>query len=53
MVRGNGGIEKMTNRCVCDVLCHASRSRQLVQEISALAEINFAQELVQIRVENY
>jgi hypothetical protein len=43
----------MTNRCVCDVLCKASRSRQLVREISKLAEINMAQELVRIGVENY
>jgi hypothetical protein len=43
----------MTNRCVCDVLCKASRLHQLVQEISKLVEINIAKELVQIRVENY
>jgi hypothetical protein len=43
----------MTNCCVCDVLCQASRSCQLVQEISKLIEINIAYKLVQIRVDYY
>jgi hypothetical protein len=39
MARGNGGREKMTDRCICDVSCQVSHWPQLVQEISELAEI--------------
>jgi hypothetical protein len=42
MAQGNGRRKKMTSCCVCDVSCQVLRLRQLVQEISALAEMNIA-----------